>query len=260
MNCLGQLEQLENRNFFQVFSIFNKKSSYNPFELIGTDIHSHLLPGIDDGSRSMAESIEMARGLKELGFRKIITTPHVIWDYYHNTADNINNGLELLRLELKKNNIDIDVEVAAEYMIDYEFKEKISKSKLLTFGDKYLLFELSFLSQPQFFSDVTFNLQVEGYKLVFAHPERYDYYQRDLKQYENLKAKGIFFQINYGSLLGVYGHQTKKTAEKMISENTVEFISTDLHNPEQLNSFYKQQHNKHLKRLIDSCKLLNNTI
>ena len=215
------------------------------------------MPGIDDGSRSMAESVEMVRGLIELGFRKIITTPHVIWDYYPNTADNINKGLEFLRLELKKNNIDIEIEVAAEYMIDYEFKEKISKTKLLTFGDKYLLFELSFLSQPEFFSDVTFNLQIEGYKLVFAHPERYDYYNNNFKEYENLKAKGIYFQINYGSLLGVYGHQTKKTTEKMIIKNMAEFIGTDIHNPQQLTTFNKIHNNKYLRRLIESGELLN---
>ncbi|MFC2120732.1 tyrosine-protein phosphatase, partial [Bacteroidota bacterium] len=206
-------------------NIFNtRKSSFNPFEVIGTDLHSHLLPGIDDGSKSMLQSIEMAKGLKKLGFRKIITTPHVIWDYYHNTVDNIYKGFEFLKMELKKNNCDIEIEVAAEYMLDYEFKENISKTKLLSFGRKYLLFELSFLDPPDFFSDITFNLQVEGYNLVFAHPERYEYYQRDFKQYETLKAKGIFFQINYGSLLGVNGHQTKKTAEKMISENMIEFI------------------------------------
>ncbi len=208
----------------------------------------------------MEQSVEMARGLKELGFKKIITTPHVIWDYYPNTADNINKGLEFLLLELKKNNIDIEVELAAEYMLDYEFNEKISKTKLLTFGEKYLLFELSFLNAPEFFSDVTFNLQIEGYKLVFAHPERYDYYQRDFKQFENLKANEIYFQINYGSLLGVYGHQTKKTAKKLISENMIEFIGTDLHNPLQLKSLEKLQHNKYLKRLIDSGNLLNNTL
>ncbi len=138
--------------------------------------------------------------------------------------------------------------------------EKISKTKLLTFGEKYLLFELSFLNAPEFFSDVTFNLQIEGYKLVFAHPERYDYYQRDFKQFENLKANEIYFQINYGSLLGVYGHQTKKTAKKLISENMIEFIGTDLHNPLQLKSLEKLQHNKYLKRLIDSGNLLNNTL
>ena len=240
-----------------MFSIFNKKPTYNPFEIIGTDIHSHLIPGIDDGSRSMKESVEMARGLKELGFRKIITTPHVIWDYYPNTAENINKGLELLRLELKRKNVDIEIEVAAEYMLDYEFKEKISKSKLLTFGEKYLMFELSFLSQPDFFSELTFNLQVEGYKLVFAHPERYQYFHKDFKEYENLKAKGIFFQINYISLLGAYGHQTKKTAEKMITENMVEFIGTDLHNPQQLHTFNKLCGNKYLRRLVESGRLLN---
>lgn len=202
----------------------------------------------------------MARGLKELGFIKIITTPHVIWDYYPNTADNINKGLEFLKLELKKNNIDIKVEVAAEYMIDYEFNEKISKRKLLTFGDKYLLFELSFLSEAKFFSDVTFNLQVDGYKLVFAHPERYEYFQKNFKEYDKLKDKGIFFQINYVSLFGAYGHQTKKTAEKMISENMVEFIGTDLHSPQQLKTIIKLNNNKYIKHLINSGKLINSTI
>jgi len=243
-----------------VFSIFKKKSSFNPFELIGTDIHSHLIPGIDDGSKSMSQSIDMVRELRKLGFNKIITTPHIIWDYYPNTSDNIHTGLELLRLELKKNNIEIEIEVAAEYMIDYEFAENIRKTKLLTFEDRYLLFELSFLNQPEFFSDVTFNLQVEGYKLVFAHPERYEYFHIDFKKYENLKAKEILFQINYGSLLGVYGHQTKKTAEKLISENMVDFIGTDLHSPVQIKSFDKLQNNKYLKRLINSGKLLNNSL
>ncbi|MFC2132449.1 tyrosine-protein phosphatase [Bacteroidota bacterium] len=222
-------------------------------------MHSHLLPGIDDGSKSMSQSIDMARGLKELGFKKIITTPHVVWDYYPNTAENIIKGLELLRQELKRNKVEIEIEIAAEYMVDYEFKEKISKTKLLTFGDKYLLFELSFLDPPEFFSEMTFNLQVEGYKLVFAHPERYEYFHKDFKEYENLKAKGIYFQINYGSLLGVHGRQIKKTAEKMITENIVEFIGTDLHNLQQMDSFRKLCNNKYLKLLIESEKLVNSS-
>ena len=112
---------------------------------IGTDLHSHLIPGIDDGARDMEASILLIKKFIDLGFKKIITTPHIMSDLYQNTPEIINSGLSKLKQELIKQEIDIIVEAAAEYYVDYNFEQKIGTEKFMTFGDKNILIEFSFL-------------------------------------------------------------------------------------------------------------------
>ncbi len=216
--------------------IFKKEPKLDPISLsvFGTDIHSHLIPGIDDGAPDMEASIEMIKKFKELGFKKIVTTPHVMCDYYKNTPDKILKGLDEVRNELSKQNIDIDISAAAEYNLDDGLAELIEKKEILTIGDNYVLFELPFMSEPPNFQEIVFNFQMAGYKLILAHPERYSYWYSDFDKYEELKAKGILLQLNLLSLTGHYSPQTKKIAEKMIDANLIDAVGTDCHRIEHL--------------------------
>ena len=169
------------------------KKPLNPigFDCLKTDMHSHLIPAIDDGSTSLEDSINMIKALNELGFQKIITTPHVMSDFYKNNPETILGGLELVRAELQKQNISVELEAAAEYYLDYEFEEKIKAGNLLTFSDNYILVETSFIEAPPNFKELIFQLQVAGYKVILAHPERYPF--MNMQDYEDLKKSfGIY--------------------------------------------------------------------
>ena len=134
--------------FGKLFGVEKKLPPIDIANLIKVDMHSHLIPGIDDGSKTMEESIELIRAFKEFGYKKIITTPHIMSDYYKNTPEIINDGLAKLRLELGKQKIEMEINAAAEYYLDFDFSDKIHTEKLLTFGKNYLLIEVSYLNEP----------------------------------------------------------------------------------------------------------------
>ncbi|MEE2954148.1 MAG: CpsB/CapC family capsule biosynthesis tyrosine phosphatase [Bacteroidota bacterium] len=228
------------------------------FSVLKTDMHSHLIPGIDDGAQDLDSSIKIIKELSSLGFTKLITTPHIMSDFYFNTEETITNGLLRLREELEKQNIDIEIAAAAEYYIDYEFEKKLSKEKLLTFGDNYLLVEFSFIEKPKNIFDIIFKLQIDGYKIVLAHPERYAFLQeKDLEDFQN---RGVLLQMNLLSLIGYYSQPIKKQAEWLIDNQMISFVGTDCHNFNQSLLYEKCQKEKSWHNLIDSDMLLNNTL
>jgi len=241
--------------------LFRKKEEEFPpldFSILKTDIHSHLIPGIDDGSTNMETTIELLKEMRKLGFSKVITTPHVMSDLYKNSPEIILQGLALVRAELKVRNINMKVDAAAEYYLDYEFEQKISEGRLLTFGDNYLLVELSFIESPKNLFEIIFKLQLEGYKIVLAHPERYHYF--NMKDYQDLVTRGVFLQINWLALIGYYSSEIQKKAENLIAQDMVSFVGTDCHNIHHAALYYKCQTKKAWHDLYNSGKLLNNTL
>lgn len=222
-----------------------------------TDMHSHLIPGIDDGARSMEDTLILARRMQQLGFRKLVITPHIQQEYYRNTPEIILSGLEAVRSALAEAGIPLQVEAAAEYLIDDGFEDKISKGNLVTFGDKYLLVELSYFNPHPNLKTFIFNLQIDGFKVILAHPERYSYWFSDFGKFEDLKDRGVFFQINLVSLAGHYPEPVKKMAERFIEKGMIEFAGSDMHNPNYLSSLEKCLHEKAYARLVASGKLLN---
>lgn len=228
------------------------------FSVLKTDIHSHFIPGIDDGAPNMKEAVTLIVEMQKLGYKKLITTPHVMSDFYKNSSETILKGLDDLRNELAKKNVSIEIDAAAEYYVDYDFEQNIKKEKLLTFGDGYLLVEFPFLQEPKNFLDIIFRLQISGYKVVLAHPERYHYFE--MKDYENLANRGVLFQINFLSLIGYYCLQTKHRAEDLVASNMVSFIGSDCHNMQQMSCYIKCQTKKSWHDLYKSGTLLNNTL
>jgi tyrosine-protein phosphatase YwqE len=228
------------------------------FSVLKTDIHSHFIPGIDDGSPDMETSISLIKKMKELGYSKVITSPHVMSDFYQNSSETILKGLADVRAELKVQNINMKIEAAAEYYIDYEFEQKIGKKKFLTFGDNYILVELSFMEAPRNLFDIIFKLQLEGYKVVLAHPERYNYYS--IKDYEEFTSRGVLLQINLLSLIGYYSPQIKKKTEALINADMVSLVGTDCHNMNHAELYEKCQTQKAWHDLVNSGMLLNNTL
>jgi len=243
-------------------NLFTPGKMTNPVSLaaVKTDMHSHLIPGIDDGSDSLETSVELIRGLKELGYEKIITTPHIQGEFYKNTPRIILSGLERVKRELKKQNIHIEMEAAAEYLIDDQFEDKYKSEPLMTFGKKHLLVEMSYFNEHPRLKEFLFDLQIEGYRIILAHPERYAYWFGNFKKYLDLKDRGILFQININSLTGYYSADVKKMAERFVDEGMVDFAGTDLHNVNYLEALQRACSEKYLKKLLDSGRLLNNTL
>lgn len=243
--------------------LFGAKKKLPPIDianLIKVDMHSHLIPGIDDGAQNMEESIQLIRSLKEVGYKKIITTPHVMSDYYRNTPEIIINGLQNLREELAKQKIEMPIEAAAEYYLDFDFNDKIRTEELLTFGKKYLLVEVSYLNEPDNIDATIFELQTTGYNVILAHPERYPFWGQNFKRFETLKDKDVLFQVNINSLAGHYSPGAKRTAERLIDLGMVNFIGTDCHNSNHLRFLEEALCEPALHKLVESGKLLNHTL
>jgi len=214
-----------------------------------TDIHSHLIPGIDDGVKTLDESIEMIRGMMDLGIKKIITTPHIMSDYYKNTPDIIRRGLDDVRKELQRQNIKIEIDAAAEYYIDEGFLPKLEKKEIIAIQDKYLLFEISYINPPDNLLSVIFEIQVAGYIPLLAHPERYPFWYNKFEEFQKIKEAGALLQMNTNSLTGYYGGGAKAIAEKMIDLNMIDFIGSDLHGQRHLDGLQKVVSEKHLHKL-----------
>ena len=238
----------------------NKEEELAPldFSVLKTDIHSHFIPGIDDGSPDMETSISLIKKMQELGYSKVITTPHVMSDFYQNSSETILKSLADVRLELKLQNINMEIDAAAEYYIDFEFEQKIGKEKFLTFGDNYILVELSFMQAPKNLFDAIFKLQLEDYKVVLAHPERYRYYNQE--DYDNLISRGVLLQINLLSLIEYYSTSIQKKTEQLIANNQVNFIGTDCHNMMHSELYERCQTKKAWHDLVNSGRLLNSTL
>ena len=167
-------------------------------------------------------------------------------------------GLELVRAELQKQNISVEIEAAAEYYLGYDFEEKIKAGSLLTFSDNYILVETSFIEAPPNFKELIFQLQLEGYKVILAHPERYSF--MNMEDYEDLQSRSVFMQLNLLSLIGHYGADVQKKADIMIEQGLISFVGTDCHNMGHATIYEKCQTTKAWHRLVGSGKLLNHTL
>jgi tyrosine-protein phosphatase YwqE len=228
--------------------------------VLQTDMHSHFIPGIDDGSKSIEETLQLIVAMKSLGYKKIITTPHIMSDYYRNTPEIIHAGMQQVKEALYKQNIDIDFSAAAEYYLDYEFIQKIKQKNLLTLSANYVLFELPFISEPPNLHECIFELQMAGYKPVLAHVERYPYWHRQYDKILSIKEKGVLLQLNINSLSGHYTLPVKTMAEKLIDENMIDLLGTDCHN---FNHIHLLKHTiclPYLHKAIQTQTLLNNQL
>lgn len=199
------------------------------------DMHSHLIPGIDDGSPDMDTSIRLIRGLMGLGYRKLITTPHVNADIFPNTPAIIRSGEAAVIAELRRQQLDIEFHAAAEYLMDERFSKLLADGEpLLTLRGNLVLVELSFAVPAINLKELLFELQLKGYLPVLAHPERYLYFGANKKWYEQLRDAGCLFQLNLLSFAGHYGQESRKLAEWLAKRRFVDLLGTDLHHERHL--------------------------
>jgi tyrosine-protein phosphatase YwqE len=242
--------------FSNIFGSSNK-NIIKDFSELHTDMHSHMLPGIDDGAKTIEDSIKMIKAMQALGYKKIITSPHVMGDFYRNTTEIIQSKLQTVRTALQEQNIDMEIDAVAEYYLDENFIQLIKKRDLLTFGKNYVLFELSYINKYTDVLGVVFDLKMAGYKPVLAHPERYNYMHDNFKEYEELYDFEVYFQLNLATFAGHYGPQAKEIAYKLMKNKMVDFIGSDAHHNGHIRLYDKCLQDKQLKELLESGNLKN---
>ena len=236
-------------NFFSFF-----KKPINP---ITVDIHSHLLPGIDDGVKTIEESIAIIKKLKLLGYTKLITTPHIMLDMYPNNREIIEEKLHEVRVAIKQHNIDIVIEASAEYYVDKGFFNLLEDDELIPFMEHYILFETGIASAPHIFDITIQAIKDRGYIPVLAHPERYTYLHQDINLYKKLRAKGVLFQVNLKSLYNP-STTTSKIALKLIKNGYVDFIGSDVHRMNDIKKIKKVIESKNYQKILNKNMILNN--
>ncbi len=242
-----------------LFDLFSKKPTSHRLPLV-VDIHSHLLPGLDDGVKSLEETAFILRLFQKMGYRKVITTPHIFPGHYPNTQEKIMNRFHETREYLDDQHIDIKLEAAAEYFLDDVLMERIlSQDKLMTFDDNYLLFETSFINKPAFLEEAVFNMNAHGYQPVLAHPERYFYLQEDPALVQRLRDMNVLFQLNLLSLFGFYSRQVRKFAFTLLRLKMIDFIGSDCHSAHHANEIFKNLNAKNLK-LLNSWNFIKNPL
>jgi protein-tyrosine phosphatase len=204
------------------------------------DIHSHLLPGIDDGAKTIEESLHLVKALQDFGTSQFITTPHIIHHFWENNYENIKANEEDTLNKFSNNNLCIPFRSAAEYMMDDHFVKLFQSEKLLTLKDNYVLVEMSYINPPIQLYSILFDLQVAGYIPVLAHPERYVFYHNKFEEYKKLINAGCLLQLNLLSVVGYYGERISKIAEKLLQEGMYSFVGSDVHHLNHIAAFDKK--------------------
>jgi protein-tyrosine phosphatase len=216
------------------------------------DIHSHVLPGIDDGAKTIEDTHYLINSMKAFGFSKIIATPHILHHIWDNTKDKIQVVEKTTKTNLEENNITIPIKAAAEYILDDHFVSLFKKGEILSLKDNYVLVEMSYLNPPMQLYDIIFDLQVAGYKPVLAHPERYNFYHQNFDEYLKLKNAGCLFQVNLLSTVGYYGEAVAEAAKKLLKKGLIDFTGSDIHHKKHIASFSNKILIKELQPLKDA--------
>lgn len=234
-----------------MWNLFKSKEK-SKVPLFKTDLHSHLLPGLDDGVKSFEESLDVIVSLQALGHTKAITTPHIMSDYYRNNPNGIKRKNEELNKYLSEKKISFTVESAAEYYFDESLSDLIqSGEELLTFGTGYFLFETNTFSEPMLLNDLIFKLKVKNIKPVMAHPERYQYLQNNLERVEDLINRGVLMQVNSLSFIGFYSKPIQHVARQLVDNKMVHFLGSDCHNLHQAKQLNKCLTDKYFKKALE---------
>lgn len=237
----------------------NKLEPIQVVDYIRTDLHSHLIPSIDDGAQTIEESECLIQSLMNLGFQKLITTPHINV-HFPNHFTTIQKGFETLLHYLSYKNLSINIEFAAEYMLDEGFGYHL-KNGLLSFGkQKFVLIETSHHIKPERFKEIVFDIQMKGYKPILAHPERYLYLWGHKEQYFELKELGLLFQLNINSLSGYYTEKPKSIAKYLMKNELIDFVGSDTHHEKHIEMLYKSLTDESLVAYLKKDKILNNIL
>lgn len=243
---------------FNLFSRSKKESIPADFSMLKVDMHSHLLPGIDDGAANLETSLGLIKGMMNLGYSKLITTPHIMWDMYKNTPEIIKEKLAIVQAAVKEAGLNVEIHAAAEYFLDEHVETLLKENQpLLTVSGNMVLTEFSLAFPSHSLKDILFEMQMQGYQPIIAHPERYAYLEHNKDFYEELKDIGCLFQLNILSLGNHYGKSVHELANYLIKKGHYDLVGTDLHHARHLEGLHSPAIHSQLKKLLDSGKIRN---
>jgi tyrosine-protein phosphatase YwqE len=243
-----------------MFSFFRKKKEPQKGPQLKVDLHSHIIPGIDDGSQNIQDSLVLLLELEKLGYEKIITTPHIMADTYPNTAAVIFDGLKRLREAAIQEGISMTIEAAAEYYLDEFFFDEMQKKEILSIADEYVLFESSYISKPFQMEEMIFAIGEAGYRPMMAHPERYRYVKEWEKEYGRWKSLGVLFQVNLNSFGGHYGKDAKEKALFLSRSGMIDFLGSDVHHKKQTETLHDLFLTDVYNEIFEKNHILNQTL
>jgi tyrosine-protein phosphatase YwqE len=201
------------------------------------DIHSHILPGIDDGAQKIKDAEFLLESMIDFGFSKVITTPHTMKNVWDNTTTSIGDAYNLVHSELPELSKQVALQYASEYFLDENLIRLAQQEKLLTLKDNFILIEMSYLNAPIQLYDFLFELQLKGYQLVLAHPERYNYFHYNKKEFAKLKKAGCLFQLNLLSTVGYYGKNIAEISDYLLKNDLYDFTGSDIHHQNHIKAF-----------------------
>ena len=231
------------------------------FEALGTDMHCHLVPKVDDGSKCAEESAECLNALKAVGYNRVIITPHFQYPRFNNDEDDIQRRYNDLKFQMAEAGVMIELAgIGGEYRIDSGFYKRLENPRFLQVGGKYVLVEFSLHQQMMGVDEMIFDMQMKGYNIILAHPERYPYLGVEGSRMERLKNQDVFFQVNVLSLGGFYGEEARRKAYEMIDRGWVEFLGTDTHNTVYAKALLDLSHDKKVAKVLEKHQFLNNTL
>ncbi len=243
---------------FRLFSKAKPVADQSVFTTLHTDMHSHLIPAIDDGAPDLDASLQLVKGMIGLGYKKLITTPHVLWDMYKNTRDSILSGFEKLQEAVTRENLPVSLGVAAEYFLDDHVMGLLKKQEpLLAISRNKILVEFSMAHPPLGLKAIVFEMQMQGYQPVIAHPERYAYLERSKDFFDELKYMGCLFQCNILSLGNAYGKSVHDLTQYLVKKKYYDIVGTDLHHPRHLEGLKNPDIARALQKMMAECTIIN---
>lgn len=221
-------------------------------------MHSHLLPGIDDGSPDITTTLGYLTQLEAIGYQKVITTPHVMRELYPNKADAIKALAATVNEEIAQAGLSIKFEASAEYMLDDGFEALLENDLLIPIANRYVLIEMSYVAPTLNYENTIFKIQAQGFVPVLAHPERYNYLS--MNDLERIKSLGCLLQVNLLSLVGYYGKHTQAMGQQLVQQKHASFLGTDLHHNRHLEALKDISSHSKLVRLIENTEWQNSKL
>lgn len=212
-----------------LFNFFKSKGNSESRLFYRTEIHCHIMPGVDHGASTVNDSLELIEAERRWGIDRFILTSHVTEDTFENNPETLAEGFARLKEGVDKVEMPVRMAYSAEYRLDTLFMEQLRQNRIVPMPGNYLLVENSYIQEPMGLDNLLFDLKVKGYKVIMAHPERFPYYHGNASRYEQLHSAGNLFQVNLLSLAGFFGKDAKKVAEWMAKQGMVDFLGSDVH-------------------------------
>ena len=245
-----------------MFNFFSRGSKQPQKLFFETEMHCHLIPGVDDGQATPEGGATLVEKEVKWGIKRIFFTPHITQDTFENSQQAIASAFHLLKTEVDARGIDVWLDYSAEHRLDPMFKSLIDSGNIKPFPNNYLLVENPFIQEAWNFDSTLFELIMKGYNPILAHPERYQYYHNHPDRYKQIHAAGTKFQINLLSLSGFYGKDIKRVAEMLIELNLVDFVGTDMHNERHCESIERYLASGDYRRhaALLKCRIMNDKV